>query len=88
MKEIEIVSMNNENVLRDELELLKDKNNKLLQNEAMLEIYKSRLKEIPELKGKLRQALQTNQEYEESKGSETKDQEQIEKLQDCIKILK
>lgn len=46
--------MNNENVLRDELELLKDKNNKLIQNEAMLEIYKSRLSEIPELKNKLR----------------------------------
>jgi hypothetical protein len=31
------------NLLRDEIELLKDKNNKLLKVEATLEIYKSRL---------------------------------------------
>jgi hypothetical protein len=41
-------------VLRDEIDLLKDKNNKHLQNEAALEIYKNKLKEIPELKNKLR----------------------------------
>lgn len=86
-KDLEIASMQNEERLRDELELVKDKNNKHLQKEAMLDIYKSRLKEIPELKAKLRQALQTNMEYEDMKG-QNEDQEQIEKLQDCIKILK
>ena len=49
--------MNNENVLRDELDLLKDKNSKLLQAQATLEVYKERLKEIPDLKVKLSQAL-------------------------------
>ena len=39
--------LDNTNVLRDELELVKDKNNKLLKVEATLEIYKSRLNEIP-----------------------------------------
>tara|TARA_B110000285_G_scaffold190898_1_gene218370 strand:+ start:217 stop:354 length:138 start_codon:yes stop_codon:yes gene_type:complete len=38
--------------------LLKDKNNNHLQDEATLEIYKNKLKEIPQLKNKLRQALQ------------------------------
>ena len=75
MKEVEIQSMKNENSLRDELELIKDKNNQLIQNEAMIEIYKSRLKEIPELKGKLRQALQANQDLEEMKGAESEGQE-------------
>ena len=50
----EMKSIKNESVLRDELELVKDKNNKLLKVEATLEIYKSRLAEIPELKAKLK----------------------------------
>ena len=48
MKEVEIQSMKNENALRDELEQHKDKNNQLIQNEAMIEIYNNRLEEIPE----------------------------------------
>jgi hypothetical protein len=47
IKELEIKQMQDENVLRDELELVKDKNNKLLKVEATLEIYKARLNEIP-----------------------------------------
>ena len=58
----------NTNVLRDELELVKDKNNKLLKVEATLEIYKSRLNEIPLLKNKLTEALRTNLEFENLKG--------------------
>ena len=48
--------MNNENILRDELDIVKDRCNKLLQLEATVEVYKNRLKEIPELKSKLLQA--------------------------------
>jgi hypothetical protein len=47
VKDLEIKMLENTNVLRDELELVKDKNNKLLKVEATLEIYKSRLNEIP-----------------------------------------
>jgi hypothetical protein len=44
---MEIKNMDDMNVIRDELELVKDKNNKLLQLENTVEIYKSRLNEIP-----------------------------------------
>ena len=54
MKDLQIISIKNENVLRDEIDMLKDKNNNHLQNEATLEIYKNKLKEIPQLKNKLR----------------------------------
>lgn len=64
LTDLEIKRMENENLLRDELELVKDKNNKLLKVEATLEIYKSRLNEIPQLKAKLTQALRTNLEFE------------------------
>ena len=64
LTDFEIKRMENENLLRDELELVKDKNNKLLKVEATLEIYKSRLNEIPQLKAKLTQALRTNLEFE------------------------
>jgi hypothetical protein len=47
LKDFEIKQIENENLLKDELELVKDKNNKLLKVEATLEIYKSRLNEIP-----------------------------------------
>ena len=70
MKELEINAMQNENVLRDELDLVKDKNNKLLKLEATLEVYKNKLKEIPELKSKLTQALRANLEYENLKGEQ------------------
>lgn len=80
MKELEINSMQNENILRDELDLVKDKNNKLLKLEATLEVYKNKLKEIPELKSKLTQALRTNLEYENLKGEQKIEQDQIEKL--------
>lgn len=53
LKEYEIKAMESENLLRDEIDLLKDKNSKLLQVEATNEVYKERLKEIPELKVKL-----------------------------------
>ena len=68
MTEQELKSIKNESVLRDELQLVKDKNNKLLKVEASLEIYKSRLAEIPELKAKLAQSLQINLEYENISG--------------------
>jgi 2C-methyl-D-erythritol 2,4-cyclodiphosphate synthase len=70
MKDLEINSMQNENILRDELDLVKDKNNKLLKLEATLEVYKNKLKEIPELKAKLTQALRANLEYENLKGEQ------------------
>jgi len=57
MNERELKSIKIENILKDELQLVKDKNNKLLKVEASLEIYKSRLAEIPDLKAKLTQAL-------------------------------
>jgi len=65
-----VQSLENENILRDELNLVKDKNNKLLKVEATLEVYKNKLKEIPELKSKLTQALRTNLEYENLKGEQ------------------
>ena len=56
--------------MRDELNLVKDKNNKLLKVEATLEVYKNKLKEIPDLKSKLTHALRTNLEYENLKGEQ------------------
>ena len=53
IKENEIKAMESENLLRDEVDILKDKNSKLMQVECTLEVYKQRLKEIPELKVKL-----------------------------------
>ena len=88
MKDLEINSMQNENILRDELDLVKDKNNKLLKLEATLEVYKNKLKEIPELKAKLTQALRANLEYENLKGEQKIEQDAVEKLQECIKFLK
>lgn len=70
LKENEINAMNNENILRDELDLLKDKNSKLLQAQATLEVYKERLKEIPELKVKLSQALKQNLQFENQKNEQ------------------
>ena len=49
--------MNNENILRDEIDLLKDKNSKLLQTQGTLEVYKERLKDLPDLKAKLSLAI-------------------------------
>lgn len=84
----EIKALENENELRDELDLLKDKNNKLLQVEATLDVYKNRLKEIPELKAKLSMALKTNIEYENYKNEQTKAESEKEELQECIAYLK
>ena len=80
--------MHNENLLRDELDIVKDRCNKLLQLEATVEVYKNRLKEIPELKAKLLQAQKANEEYEEMHGDGSVDAEEIVKLQDCVKYLK
>jgi hypothetical protein len=43
-------TIKNENILKDELDLVKEKINKMNQLESTLEVYKDRLKEIPELK--------------------------------------
>lgn len=84
----EMKSIKNESVLRDELELVKDKNNKLLKVEATLEIYKSRLAAIPELKAKLAQALRTNLEFESLQGDQMLMKEENERLQSCLKYCK
>ena len=57
LKDHEINAMNNENILRDEIDLLKDKNSKLLQTQGTLEVYKERLKDLPDLKAKLSLAI-------------------------------
>ena len=88
VKDLEIKMLENTNVLRDELELVKDKNNKLLKVEATLEIYKSRLNEIPQLKAKLTEALRTNLEFENLQGDSKYLQEQSEKLQECVSYYK
>jgi len=80
MNERELKSIKIENILKDELQLVKDKNNKLLKVEASLEIYKSRLAEIPDLKAKLTQALQTNLDYENISGDQMFIKEQNENL--------
>ena len=84
----ELKSIKNESILKDELQLSKDKINKLLKVEASLEIYKSRLAEIPELKAKLAQALQTNLDFENLSGDQMFIKEQNEKLQATLKYYK
>lgn len=88
MNERELKSIKIENILKDELQLVKDKNNKLLKVEASLEIYKSRLAEIPDLKAKLTQALQTNLDYENISGDQMFIKEQNENLQKTMKFYK
>ena len=53
----EIEHIQEQNLIKDELELMRDKNNKLMQAESTLEVFRERLQELPQLKAKLKQAL-------------------------------
>ena len=53
----EIEHIQEQNLFKDELELMRDKNNKLMQAESTLEVFRERLQELPQLKAKLKQAL-------------------------------
>ena len=88
LKDFEINAMNNENVLRDEIDLLKDKNSKLMQAQSTLEVYKERLKEIPELKVKLSQALKSNLQFENQKNEHLRLETENQDLQEQVNILK
>ena len=54
-----------ESELKDEIEMLKDKDKELTLIESKLEVYKAKLREIPELKNKLAQLMKQNIEFED-----------------------
>ena len=88
LKAVQMKNIENENLLRDELDQLSEKNKKLLKVEATVEVLQNRLKELPELRNKLRMTMEQNIKLEETKGEQKVGLEQIEKLQECIQLLK
>lgn len=66
LKQLRVKSMENENVLRDELDQLSEKNKKLLKVEATVEVLQNKLKELPELRNKLRMTMEANIKLEET----------------------
>lgn len=87
LKEMELSFINQEEVLKQEIEQLKEKTQKLSELENKVEIYQEKIKEIPELKTKLTQLVKQNIEYETMQGQEKLLSDENNKLQECIKYL-
>ena len=56
--------------------MLKERNQKLSLMESKLEVYQTKLKEIPELKNKLTQLMKQNIEFEDIQGEQKMEFEQ------------
>ena len=54
------LALEEQKLLREEIDTLRDRVNRLVQVEAKAEVYAAKLKDIPELKAKLKEALEIN----------------------------